>query len=172
MSKSTRIFIKRPGNSDIQPATEFAFKMIKEVYGRGIDPVWDSDLLNFEEFYLHTRGNTFLVAFNENGEIAGTLAVRRYDGRIKVLEGFYDLKATAELAKCYVDRKYRRRGIGSLLVKEAEQFCRGAGYKVIYLYTHMYLPGGYEFWHAQGFKLRLYEGGSQQTVHMEKILLP
>lgn len=172
MSKNTRIFIKRLGNSDILPATEFAFKMIKEVYGRGIDPVWDHDLLNFEELYIKTQGNTFLAAFNENGEIAGTLAVRRYDGRIKSLEGFYDLKATAELAKCYVDRKYRRRGIGSLLVKEAEQFCRGAGYKVIYLHTHMYLPGAYEFWHSQGFKLRLDEGGLRQTVHMEKILSP
>lgn len=166
------MLIKRVDNDNVLPAIEFVSQMIKEVYGREIDPVWDRDLLNFEEFYLFTQGNAFLAAFNENGKIVGTLAVRRYDGRIKALEGFYDLKVTAELVKCYVDRKYRRKGIGSLLVREAEKFCRGAGYKVIYLHTHMYLPGAYEFWQSQGFKLRLYEGGSQQTAHMEKFLSP
>jgi len=169
MITDTRIFIKRLGDSDIQPATEFAFKMIKEVYGRGINPVWDHDLLNFEEVYIKTPGNTFLAVFAENDKIVGTLAVRRYDGRVQVLEGFYDLKATAELAKCFVDKRYRRNGIGSLLLKEAEKFCKRFGYKLIYLHTHTYLPGALEFWQSQGFKARLDEGSSRQTVHMEKI---
>ncbi|MFZ5639220.1 MAG: GNAT family N-acetyltransferase [Bacillota bacterium] len=167
MSTCTGIFIRSAGDRDIKPAAEFAFRMIKEVYDRGINPVWDCDLLNFEEAYIKTQGNTFLVAFDKNDKIVGTLAVRRYDGRIQALEGF-DLKATAELAKCFVDKRYRRTGIGSLLLKEAEQFCKRSGYKSIYLHTHMYLPGALEFWRSRGFKVRLDEGGPSQTVHMEK----
>ena len=144
--------------------------MIEEVYGRGINPVWDHDLLNFEEVYIKTYGNAFLAAFAENDKIIGTLAVRRYNGRVQVLDGFYDLKVTAKLAKCFVDKRYRRTGTGSLLFKEAEQFCKRSGYKLIYLHTHMYLPGALEFWQSQGFKIRLDEGGPQQTVHMGKIL--
>lgn len=170
MSIDTGIFIKRLGDSDIQPATEFAFKMIKEVYGRGINPGCDHDLLNFEEVYIKTYGNAFLAAFDENDKVVGSLAVRRYDGRVQVLEGFYDLIATAELAKCFVDKRYRRTGIGSLLLEDAEQFCKRSGYKLIYLHTHMYLPGALEFWQSQGFKVSLDEGGPRQTVHMEKIL--
>lgn len=170
MSTDRVIFIKRLGDIDIQSATEFAFNMIKEVYGRGINPVWDHDLLNFEEVYIKTYGNTFLGAFDENDKIVGTLAVLRYNGRFQVLEGFYDLKATTELTKCFVDKKYRRTGIGSLLLKEAEQFCKRSRYKLIYLHTRMNLPGAMDFWLFQGFKVRLYEGGPRQTVHMEKIL--
>jgi len=170
MSTDTGVFIKKAGDGDIQPAMEFAFKMIKEVYGRGINPVWDHDLLNFEDVYIKTHGNAFWAAFTENDKVVGSLAVRRYDGRVRVLEGFYDLIATAELAKCFVDKRYRRTGIGSLLLKEAEQFCKMSGYKLIYLHTHMYLPGALEFWQSRGFKVGLDEGGPQQTVHMEKIL--
>lgn len=170
MAINKKIFIKRLVDSDIQPATEFTFKMIKEVYGRGINPVWDHDLLNFKEVYIDMQGNTFWAAFTEDDQIVGTLAVRRYDDRIQVLEGYYDLKATAELVKCFVDKRYRRTGMGSLLFKEAEQFCKRSGYKLIYLHTHMHLPGAFEFWQSQGFKVRLDEGGPGQTVHMEKIL--
>lgn len=170
MSIYTGVFLARVGDSEIRPATEFAFKMIKEVYGRGINPVWDHDLLNFEEVYINTQGNTFLAAFTEDNQIVGTLAVRRYDGRIQALEGYYDLNVTAELAKCFVDKRYRRTGIGSLLFNEAEQFCKRSGYKLIYLHTHMHLPGAFEFWQSQGFKVRLNEGGTRQTVHMERIL--
>lgn len=78
MSIDTGIFIKRLGDSDIQSAKEAAFKMIKEVYDRGINPVWDQDLLNFEEVYIKNKGNAFIAAFTGNGNIVGTLAVRRY----------------------------------------------------------------------------------------------
>ncbi|NPV28105.1 MAG: GNAT family N-acetyltransferase [Firmicutes bacterium] len=170
MPTSAGIVVRSAAGDNAQEVAEFAIRSIKEVYGREIRPDWDRDLLEFQKVYLETPGNTFLTAYAEDDKIVGALAVRRYDGRIRILDGFYDLKATAELSRCYVDRKYRRRGIGSLLVKEAEQFSRGAGYKVIYLHTHMYLPGAFEFWHSQGFKLRLDEGGPQQTVHMEKFL--
>lgn len=170
MSTYTKVFLKRVGDRETRPATEFALKMIKEVYGREIKPAWDHDLLNFKEVYINTQGNTFWAAFTEDDQIVGTLAVRRYDGRIQLLEGYYDLNVTGELAKCFVDKRYRRAGIGSLLFNEAEQFCKSSGYKMIYLHTHMYLPGAFEFWQSQGFKVSLDEGDARQTVHMEKIL--
>ena len=54
-------------------------------------------------------------------------------------------------------------------MKEAEQFCKKSGYKLVYLHTHKYLAGALEFWQFQGFRVRLDEGGPRQTVHMEKI---
>ena len=73
MSTGTGIFIKRVGDSDIRPATEFAFKMIKEVYGRGINTVWDYDLLNFEEVYIKPQGNAFFAAVTEKRFIKNLL---------------------------------------------------------------------------------------------------
>lgn len=164
------ILVRGSGKDDIGPATAFAFRMIRETYGRGPDAHWDHDLLNFEETYLQTPGNAFLLAVAGNEEVVGSLAVRRYDGRLPVLGGLYDVTVTAELAKCYVDRKYRRLGVGSRLVKEAEAFCRSAGYRVLYLHTHRYLPGAFEFWQSQGFLVVLDEGGPAQTVHLEKLV--
>lgn len=109
-----------------------------------------------------------MTAYAEDDKIVDALAVRRHDGRLRILDGLSDLKATAELARCFVDEKYRRNGIGSLLLKEAERFCKSSGYSLIY--THKYLPGALNFWQSQGFMVRVDEGGSWQTVHLEKAL--
>lgn len=164
------ILVRGAGRDDTGPATAFAFRMIRETYGRGPDARWDHDLLHFAETYLQTPGNVFMLAVDGNEEVIGSLAVRRYDGRLPVLAGLYDTAVTAELVKCYVDRKHRRLGVGSRLVKEAEAFCRVAGYRVLYLHTHRYLPGAFEFWQFQGFLVRLDEEGPAQTVHLEKPL--
>ncbi|MCL6559590.1 MAG: GNAT family N-acetyltransferase [Firmicutes bacterium] len=170
MSGRGRFIVKKTGDEQIGSAIDFSLKMIQEVYGRGLNPVWDYDLLHFEEMYLRRPGNAFFTAYNEKEKIVGSLAVRRYNGRIKALEGLCGLTSTAELAKCFVDRECRRAGIGSLLVREAEQFCRSAGYKIIYLHTHQFLPGAPEFWLSQGFRVILEEEDPQQTVHMEKVI--
>lgn len=149
----------------------FAIRSIKEVYKRDVRPDWDRDLLDFQRFYLETPGNAFFAAYDGDGEIVGALAVRRYDGRNGLLDGLYDLKATAELCRCFVVRGYRRMGVASLLVKEAERFCRTSGYRVLYLHTHRHLPGALDFWLSQGFMVRADEGGSLQTVHLEKVIV-
>ncbi|MDH7578899.1 MAG: GNAT family N-acetyltransferase [Bacillota bacterium] len=170
MSTCTGIVVRSAAGDNAPEVAEFAIRSIKEVYGREISPEWDRDLLDFQKVYLETPGNTFLTAYAGDDKIVGALAVRRYDGRIGILDDLYDLKATAELARCFVDKKYRRNGIGSLLVKEAKRFCKSSGYRLIYLHTHKYLPGALNFWQSQGFMVRLDEGGSRQTVHLEKAL--
>lgn len=170
MDRARRVFVKKAGAEDVQSSVDFACRMIKEVYGRGVNTVWDQDLLNFEKTYLLNTDNAFFTAVDDKETIVGCLAVRRYNGRIKILEGLYELKLTAELAKCFVAKEYRRAGVGSLLVAKAERFCRKAGYRIIYLHTHKYLPGALAFWQSREFTVSLEEGGPGQTVHMEKII--
>ena len=170
MPTCTGIVVRSAAGDNAPEVAEFAIRSIKEVYGREISPEWDRDLLNFRKVYLETPGNTFLTAYAGDDKIVGALAVRRYDGRIRILDGFYDLKATAELSRCFVDKQYRRNSIGSLLVKEAERFCKSSGYRLVYLHTHKYLPGALNFWQSQGYMVRVDEGGPQQTVHLEKAL--
>nr|WP_284681096.1 ABC transporter substrate-binding protein [Aceticella autotrophica] len=41
--------------------------------------------------------------------VEGTIGVWQYDDRIKALKGFYNLKTTAELGRCFIDKRYHRR---------------------------------------------------------------
>lgn len=50
----------------------------------------------------------------------------------------------------------------------AEAYCQRQQYKTLYLHTHHFLPGGYQFWCNNHFNVFLDEGGEQQIVHMEK----
>ncbi|MGG4499107.1 GNAT family N-acetyltransferase [Brevibacillus reuszeri] len=50
-----------------------------------------------------------------------------------------------EAAKFHIQPDHRRKGIGSLLYQQAEQFAREAGYRESYLHTSVYLPGGFPF---------------------------
>lgn len=170
LSENEGIVVRRAAGDNAQVIAEFALRSIKEVYGREVRKDWDRDLLDFQRFYLETPGNAFFAAYAGDEEVVGALAVRRYDGRIGILSGFYDVKVTAELCRCFVARHYRRMGVASLLVREAEGFCRASGYRVLYLHTHRHLPGALDFWLSQGFMIRLDEGGSLQTVHLEKAL--
>ncbi len=88
------------------------------------------------------------------------------------MEQHYNNSAVCEnsFEEPFVDKRCRRIGIGSLLVKEAERFCKRPGYRLIYLHTHKYLPCTLNFWQSQGFMVRVDESGPLQTVHLEKVL--
>jgi GNAT superfamily N-acetyltransferase len=86
------------------------------------------------------------------------------------LKGRYHLPTTAEVGRCYIDAGLRRQGIGSRLVTAMTEFCREHGYRTMYLHTHRFLPGGFNFWEKQGFVITIDQGGSLDIVHMEKLL--
>ncbi|UUZ97204.1 GNAT family N-acetyltransferase [Paenibacillus sp. P25] len=96
------------------------------------------------------------------------MALLRYDNRIPSLKGAYAERNTAEIVKCYVDASVRRNGIGSELVKAALALAARAGYEVLYLHTHRFLPGAVSFWRRQGFEIRLETGDELQTVHLDR----
>lgn len=170
MSKNPNIIVRTIEKNDLEKAQQFLLSNLKELYDIDYDYPNNKDIHEMEEVYLKTANNTILGAFAEDGRVVGTIAVRPYDDRIAVVKGRYDLETTADLGRCYIDKNLRRKGIGSLLVQEIFRFCKQAGYKSIYLHTHKFLPGGFQFWQAQGFAITVDEGDTDQTVHMEKML--
>lgn len=116
--------------------------------------------------------NALFVALSDMNEVVGCIALSQYDNRIKVLHSHYSNHITiAEVARCYVDEKFRRQGIGAQLFEHAVNFAHASGYETLYLHTHYFLPGGFSFWRAMGFEITLDEGDVWQTVHMERLVV-
>lgn len=114
--------------------------------------------------------NGFFVALNEEDEIVGSISIFAYDNRIVSLQKHYHTNDVAEIGRCYIKKEYRREGIGSQLFALAKSFAYSRDYKTLYLHTHHFLPGGFSFWQKMGFEVLSDNGGSWQTVHMERLV--
>ncbi|UFJ41831.1 GNAT family N-acetyltransferase [Brevibacillus humidisoli] len=167
MDRRTVYGIEPVGNESVTELLGFVMTVRKEVFPMLNHEQLPEDLLHIQRHYLEPKDAAFFLARME-GQIVGSIAVHRYDDRIAEVGGRYDLRATAEIVKCYVDANIRRQGIGTALVQQALRFCRDAGYKTVYLHTHRFLPGAVSFWQQHGFLLRVEQGDSMQTVHMDR----
>lgn len=128
------------------------------------------DIFLLENKYISPNRNNFWLAFDKQNNIIGSIAASIYDDRIDLLKGHYNLDITAEVGRCYVHPDHRRKGIGHQLLSLAENFCIDKDFSIIYLHTHHFLPGGYNFWKKNHFQTTIDEGGLQQIIHMEKKL--
>lgn len=168
MLTDAKVFIKEVKEEEISLIVDFVLRVFTEVYPFQLGDPSRKQLLNMEEVYLNPKDAFFAAAFNEVGDVIGTISVHRYDNRIKVLNNRYDLQKTCEISKCYIDKNYRRHGIGSLLFQEAVRFCQTeAKYETLYLHTHKFLPGGFPFWKSKGFSTVMDENNETEIVHME-----
>ena len=167
---SQRIVIRTINQSDIERVQSFLFKHLQEFFAHDGQTAVSADVWGLAKKYIEPERNQMWAAFSPEGAVMGTIAICEYNDRIVVLKGRYPEKTTAEVGRCYIDKTCRRQGIGSRLLETAETFSREQGYKMIYLHTHHFLPGGFHFWQKQGFKVTLDEGGLEELVHMEKAL--
>ncbi|BDG84415.1 MULTISPECIES: GNAT family N-acetyltransferase [Citrobacter] len=168
--KPTSPFVFREITRDDIPAVQsFIIRHLNLYFnaGRAL-PTASDDVFDLRGNYLERERNQLFGVWNEQQQIIGTLAICQYDDRIEMLHGRYNLPETAEICRCYVDQHYRRQGIGSQLVSLAEQFCEQQHYKILYLHTHHFLPGGYQFWRRNLFNVFMDVGDEWQIVHMEK----
>jgi GNAT superfamily N-acetyltransferase len=78
------------------------------------------------------------------GEFAGSIAI---DGKQANVH-------EARLRWLIVDPAFQGSGIGSILFREALEFCRSSGYKRIYLWTFKGLDAARSLYEQAGFKLR------------------
>ncbi len=140
--------------SDVQLTGYFpgAIGKITELHATYYHENWDLDV-SFE-IQVGRELSEFIGEFQKNrdgfwvatvgGEFAGSIAI---DGRQAEEHG-------ARLRWLIVDPAFQGRGIGRLVLKEAIEFCRSAGYKKIYLWTFEGLDAARFLYERAGFQLR------------------
>ncbi|AXH09089.1 GNAT family N-acetyltransferase [Malaciobacter halophilus] len=125
---------------------------------------------NMDSLINDTKNNAFFIALDTSNSIVASISISIFDNRIKPLQQKYKNRKIAEIGRCYVKKEYRRQGIASKLLNLATLFAINKEYEKMYLHTHYFLPGGFNFWKKMGFCITLDEKDSLQTVHMEKSL--
>lgn len=161
--------IKKVQKADINQIVDFMTRLRKEVFPMLSQKPLPDDLIHFEQHYIQQDNSVVYAAFLADGTVVGTIGICPYDGRFDQLQLYYKQIRTAEIVKCYIDSKYRRLGIGTLLFNKALSFCGEVGYQKLYLHSHPFLPGGIPFWKAKGFEERLAEVDPVwNTVHMDR----
>ncbi|UZJ66372.1 GNAT family N-acetyltransferase [Sphingobacterium sp. KU25419] len=124
------------------------------------------DLKAFEDLYLQSTAGAFLQARTADGVLIGVIGMLHYDYRFPHLD--IDAKNTVEVARLFVDPKYRRTGLGTELFQSLLTVAKEKQIERLYLHTHPFLDGAYEFWLRQGFQLMEYRDESGfLTIHME-----
>lgn len=96
------------------------------------------DLRRIAEHY-QGPGSTFLVA-EDGRKIVGTCGVKQEDAK------------TAILRRLFVDPSCRGKGVGSLLLKEALEFCRAKGLQEVVIRTSANMEQAIRLCSALGFK--------------------
>ena len=147
----------------------FLFNQIKREFGYGYVPEWHQDIISLDDYYVNPKNNNFYVAFNEKtDEIIATIGIRAYDKNFTQFRDKYSKDNTASIWRLFVDKAYRRCGLGSKMFCISENFAKEVGFENIYLHTHKTLPGALEFWTKMGFIVALDSNDDLQTVHMDK----
>lgn len=156
--------------NDIPAVQKFLAKQLNDLFNTEGQPALTADVWGLESTYIEPKRNQMWAVFSSKGEVVGTIAVCTYNERFIELKGRYSEQGAAEIGRCYIAASLRRQGIGYKLLAEAEKFARAEGYTAMYLHTHYFLPGGYNFWLKNNFIVTLDVGGEYELVHMEKLL--
>ena len=135
-----------------------------------LDPlILPKDLIHFEQNYLGSPTSAFLQARTPDGKLVGVIGMMPFDYRFPHLD--IDEKTTVEVARLFVEPAFRRAGIATQLFQELLKTAKQKNIERLYLHTHPFLDGAYEYWQKQGFILlkSCYEA-SYPTLHMELMI--
>lgn len=103
-----------------------------------MEPIDEFVLTDPEEALLKPGGAILMATYN--GEIAGTVALRKVD------KGIY------EFTKMAVDEQYRRKGIAEALSYASFEKARELGAEKVILYSNSQLTGAIKLYEKLGFK--------------------
>ncbi len=160
------ITISRVTEQDIDSVLPYVIEFRRQLF-----PMLDAnklpkDLLNFKTVYLNSQAGTFLQAKDRNGKLIGVIGMLAYDYRFPHLD--IDQRKTVEVARLFVEPSYRRSGLGTALFNALTDIAKEKGIQRLYLHTHPFLTGAYEFWGKQGFQLKDFcDESNFPTIHME-----
>jgi len=98
----------------------------------------DSDINDITGTYSG-EGNGFFVV-EQDRKIVGGVGIKRDDGNRALVRRFF------------VDKDYRKRGFGTMLIEKAIEFCRDSKYEVIIFRATDRMAGTMELCKKMGFK--------------------
>ncbi|MGL4585115.1 MAG: GNAT family N-acetyltransferase [Flavobacterium sp.] len=140
----------------------------------GLFPMLDpakvpQDITAFTTTYITSDTGTFLQAKDSSGNIIGVIGMMPYDYRFDYLD--YKDKKTVEVARLFVEPPYRRTGLATRLFNALLEVAQQKGIDMLYLHTHPFLTGAFEYWQKQGFKLITTSiDGDFTTLHMDRLV--
>ena len=103
--------------ADCENIRALILSILKQEYPFDMNAYADSDINDIRGTYCGKRSNFFV--FEDGNRIVGTAGIKNDD------------KDTALLRRLFVDPHYRKKGIGTSLVKESLAFCKKSGYKKV-----------------------------------------
>jgi len=112
---------------------DMIFMVLEAKNALGRVPRLNEDLLDIRKYYL-SRGEMFWLAINEDNRVVGCVGYNSCG------------QDTAKLHRLYIKYNLKRQGIGTELLKTAEQYMKEAGYR--YSIVHL---GGKEYFESKRF---------------------
>ena len=112
---------------------DMIFMVLEAKNALGRVPRLNKDLLDVQRYYL-SQGEMFWLALNEDNRVIGCIGYNKYD------------QNTAKLHRLYIKWNLKRQGIGTELLKTAEEQMKKAGYR--YSIVHL---GGKEYFESKQF---------------------
>lgn len=119
---------------------------IHEEFGFPYDFKLDYDLEDPGKFYTNV-GGAFFILLDDN-RLLGTVAIKKIS------------KKNAELKRMYLLKEYRGQGLGSKLLDEAIEFCRGKAFKKVNLDTNIKQIGAQKLYQKKGFQISKIKGNT------------
>ena len=133
-----KLVIRKSENSDAPKVLNLVSSILAGEFPDDQSAYAADDLHRLSEAYKGP-GSVFFVA-EEDHRIVGTCGVKS------------DGPETAILRRLFVDRKFRGKGIGSNLLKEALQFCRERGFQEVIIRTSTRMEQAIRLCESVGFK--------------------
>lgn len=153
------------GISDLEEVIRYVLETRKTLFPMLNHQVIPKDLQTFSATYIDAPIGAFLQARTPEGLLVGTIGMMAYNHRFPYFS--FGENNVVEVVKLFVKPAYRKSGLGAALVKELKKIAQQQGADVLYLHTHPFLEGAYEFWLKQGFDFILgCEESGFETWHM------
>lgn len=103
---------------------------------------FDPELNHLSRYYTGNPGKrAYFVVEDGQGLVLGGIGIDCFPG----------FENSAEIQKLYLSEEAKGRGLGKKLLKTAEEYAAGAGYKSLYLETHTNLEIAIHLYEKAGF---------------------
>jgi len=164
--------IRRAEAGDLPAARTLLHRVLAEDLGYGLRPdwhwdIWDTDAL--AAAYLDHPRQALFVAVAPDGAVAGCAAVRADGPRTPPhpawLSARYAGDDAGQIARVWIGREHRRRGLARRLVAATTEWAAEAGYRLLCLHTDAAVPGAEAFWRSLPVR-QVWDDGAG-TLHFE-----